>query len=229
MTRRPRPIFGLWSAWPQVTATRTTSFPSATVYRCTPKSTPRSWTPVGGGRTRSGGSARAGVACAKDFNPGAGSAFAWLSEIARSVAQGRRHPPQDPRRRLPQRSRLLPASKGPTRSIFGLSCPRPLRPRDRPLGRPAAAPAGLLERGRRAGRVHHRRRDFRTPAVIAERVPAPLPMFSVWVLGGLLALCGALTYAELAALFPRSGGVYVYIREGFGRLPAFLFGGPSWC
>ena len=65
---------------------------------------------------------------------------------------------------------------------------------------------------------------FRTPAIIAARVPAPLPMFGVWVLGGLLALCGALTYAELAALFPRSGGVYVYIREGFGRLPAFLFG-----
>lgn len=65
---------------------------------------------------------------------------------------------------------------------------------------------------------------FRTPAVIAERVPAPLPMFGVWALGGLLALCGALTYAELAALFPRSGGVYVYVREGFGRLPAFLFG-----
>src|SRR5436309_4491754 len=65
---------------------------------------------------------------------------------------------------------------------------------------------------------------FRTPAVIAERVPASLPMFGVWVLGGLLALCGALTYAELAALYPRSGGVYVYVREGFGRLPAFLFG-----
>src|SRR5438552_5681571 len=65
---------------------------------------------------------------------------------------------------------------------------------------------------------------FRTPAVIAERVPASLPMFGVWVLGGLLALCGALTYAELAALFPRAGVVYVYVREGFGRLPAFLFG-----
>src|SRR5258706_7480606 len=65
---------------------------------------------------------------------------------------------------------------------------------------------------------------FRTPAIIAERVPAALPMFGVWIVGGLLALCGALTYAELAALFPRSGGVYVYIREGFGRLPAFLFG-----
>src|SRR5467141_434469 len=65
---------------------------------------------------------------------------------------------------------------------------------------------------------------FRTPAIIAARVPQPLPMLGVWVLGGALALCGALTYAELAALFPRSGGVFVYIREGFGRLPAFLFG-----
>src|SRR5437016_6987844 len=65
---------------------------------------------------------------------------------------------------------------------------------------------------------------FRTPARIAAYVPAPVPMFGVWVLGGLLALCGALTYAELAALYPRSGGVYVYVREGFGRLPAFLFG-----
>ncbi|HEX4573855.1 MAG TPA: amino acid permease [Gemmatimonadales bacterium] len=65
---------------------------------------------------------------------------------------------------------------------------------------------------------------FRTPAIIAARVPSPWPMLGVWVLGGLLALCGALTYAELAAMFPRSGGVFVYIREGFGRLPAFLFG-----
>ncbi len=65
---------------------------------------------------------------------------------------------------------------------------------------------------------------FRTPAIIAERVPSPLPMFGVWALGGVLALCGALTYAELAALYPRSGGVFVYVREGFGRLPAFLFG-----
>src|SRR2546430_17185150 len=65
---------------------------------------------------------------------------------------------------------------------------------------------------------------FRTPAVIAGRVPEPVLMLLVWVFGGLLALCGALTYAELAAMYPRSGGVYVYVREGFGRLPAFLFG-----
>jgi len=65
---------------------------------------------------------------------------------------------------------------------------------------------------------------FRTPAVIASRVPEPVLMLVVWVLGGVLAVCGALTYAELAAMFPRSGGVYVYVREGFGRMPAFLFG-----
>jgi basic amino acid/polyamine antiporter, APA family len=65
---------------------------------------------------------------------------------------------------------------------------------------------------------------FRTPALIAGRVPLPLPMLGVWVLGGVLVLCGALTYAELAAMYPRSGGMLVFIREGFGRLPAFLLG-----
>lgn len=65
---------------------------------------------------------------------------------------------------------------------------------------------------------------FRTPASIANRVPQPVPMLGVWVAGGVLALCGALTYAELAGMYPRSGGVFVYLRESFGRLPAFLFG-----
>ena len=44
------------------------------------------------------------------------------------------------------------------------------------------------------------------------------------MLGGVVALCGALTYAELSAMMPRTGGIYVYLREAFGRLPAFLFG-----
>jgi amino acid transporter len=47
---------------------------------------------------------------------------------------------------------------------------------------------------------------------------------SVWVAGGLFALCGALTLAELSGEFPATGGMYVFIREGWGRLPAFLFG-----
>lgn len=65
---------------------------------------------------------------------------------------------------------------------------------------------------------------FRTPAVVAERVGATELFVAGWVLGGALALAGALTYAELAAIFPRTGGIYVYIREAFGRGPAFLFG-----
>jgi len=49
-------------------------------------------------------------------------------------------------------------------------------------------------------------------------------MLSVWVVGGLFALCGALTLAEVASALPRTGGVFAFIREGWGRLPAFLFG-----
>jgi len=65
---------------------------------------------------------------------------------------------------------------------------------------------------------------FRTPAAIAQRVD-DVPLFLLaWVLGGLVVLCGALTVAELAAAFPRSGGIYVYIKEAWGPLPAFLFG-----
>jgi len=48
----------------------------------------------------------------------------------------------------------------------------------------------------------------------------------VWVAGGMMSLLGALTYAELAAANPEAGGLYCYIRDGFGRLPAFLYG---WC
>lgn len=46
----------------------------------------------------------------------------------------------------------------------------------------------------------------------------------VWIAGGILSLLGALTYGELAAMRPASGGLYVYICEGFGSLPAFLYG-----
>jgi APA family basic amino acid/polyamine antiporter len=65
---------------------------------------------------------------------------------------------------------------------------------------------------------------FRTPAVVAERVTDPVLFAGVWIFGAVIALAGALTYAELSAMIPRSGGIYVYLREAFGRLPAFLFG-----
>jgi basic amino acid/polyamine antiporter, APA family len=65
---------------------------------------------------------------------------------------------------------------------------------------------------------------FRSPAGIADKLPGPLPLLAIWLTGGLFALCGALTLAEVAGVFPRTGGVYVFIRESWGRLPAFLFG-----
>ena len=61
-------------------------------------------------------------------------------------------------------------------------------------------------------------------SAIAERLPGPLPLRSIWIVGGLFALCGALTLAEVAGAIPETGGVYVYLREGWGRLAAFLFG-----
>jgi amino acid transporter len=65
---------------------------------------------------------------------------------------------------------------------------------------------------------------FRTPASIADQLSSPWLILALWGAGGVLALCGALTYAELATMFPQSGGVYVFIREGFGRCAAFVFG-----
>jgi len=65
---------------------------------------------------------------------------------------------------------------------------------------------------------------FRVPATVAGLLPDPGSVILCWVLGGVMALCGALTYAELAASLPRSGGMFAYILEGFGPVPAFLFG-----
>ncbi|HEX5437700.1 MAG TPA: amino acid permease [Gemmatimonadaceae bacterium] len=65
---------------------------------------------------------------------------------------------------------------------------------------------------------------FRSPAGIAQRLPGSLPMLVAWVIGGLFALCGALTLAEVAGALPYTGGLFVFIRDGWGRLPAFLFG-----
>ena len=64
---------------------------------------------------------------------------------------------------------------------------------------------------------------FFTPQSVAERAGAPWAFLSLWVFGGLIAICAAFTFAELAASFPRSGGWFVFLREAFGPLPAFLF------
>ena len=68
---------------------------------------------------------------------------------------------------------------------------------------------------------------FIVPAAIARAVEAPSLMLGVWVVGGLLTLFGALTLSELAATYPTSGGIYVYLKEAYGPLMAFLFGWSS--
>jgi APA family basic amino acid/polyamine antiporter len=68
---------------------------------------------------------------------------------------------------------------------------------------------------------------FFVPPIVAGLVPNPWAMLGVWLLGGLLALAGAMAYAELATLRPRAGSEYVYLREAFGPLAAFLTGWTS--
>ncbi len=65
---------------------------------------------------------------------------------------------------------------------------------------------------------------FRVPATVAATLRSPGPAMLCWALGGIVALAGALSVAELAAAMPRSGGIFAYLLEGYGPLPAFLFG-----
>ena len=65
---------------------------------------------------------------------------------------------------------------------------------------------------------------FRTPPIIAQHLSSPALILALWTAGGLLSLAGALTYAELATMYPRSGGVYVFLHQGLGPAVAFVFG-----
>ena len=66
---------------------------------------------------------------------------------------------------------------------------------------------------------------FLVPGLVLQSVGNSLWLaLAVWLVGGVLSLLGALTYGELSATKPEAGGLYVYIRDCFGRFPAFLFG-----
>jgi basic amino acid/polyamine antiporter, APA family len=65
---------------------------------------------------------------------------------------------------------------------------------------------------------------FLTPAGMAKSLGSPFWLLVVWLVMGLMALCGALCYGELAARFPQAGGGYVYLREAYGPPVAFLYG-----
>ncbi len=65
---------------------------------------------------------------------------------------------------------------------------------------------------------------FRTPPDIAKHLGSPALILGAWVVGGLLSLFGAFSYAELATMYPRSGGIYVFLRQAYGESMAFTFG-----
>jgi amino acid transporter len=65
-----------------------------------------------------------------------------------------------------------------------------------------------------------------TPGGIARTTQNTTAVFFVWTPGGILTFCGALSYWELGAAYPRAGGMYAFLREAYGRTTAFLFG---WC
>ena len=65
---------------------------------------------------------------------------------------------------------------------------------------------------------------FLVPGSIARNLPSAGMILAVWTLTGALSLCGALAFAELGAMMPATGGQYVYLREAYGPLWAFLYG-----
>lgn len=65
---------------------------------------------------------------------------------------------------------------------------------------------------------------FVAPGQIVRALPNPTLILLVWMLGGLMSLLGALTFAELGGMYSKSGGVYVYLKEAYGRIAGFLYG-----
>src|SRR5713226_5901533 len=65
---------------------------------------------------------------------------------------------------------------------------------------------------------------FLTAKDIAGPLPQPMLFLLVWVIGGMVSLFGCVAFAELGSMFPESGGQYIYLREAYGDLVAFLYG-----
>ena len=69
---------------------------------------------------------------------------------------------------------------------------------------------------------------LRTPGEVAAQLPTPKLFLGVWILGGVYALLGAISVAELGAMIPRSGGWYVFVHRAMGNYPGFVVGWSDW-
>src|SRR5262245_65986432 len=65
---------------------------------------------------------------------------------------------------------------------------------------------------------------FIAAGIVFRGMPQPVVLMGLWVVGGLLAIAGVLTYAELGTMFPEAGGAYNYLKAAYGPLFGFLFG-----
>src|SRR4029450_8230090 len=137
---------------------------------------------------------------------------AQLRQLGRARAQ--RHSPSDPDEVAPHHTVAHPTAARQT------SSPTPgVSTLERRLG-PIDAAAIIVSNVIGGGILF-------TPPLVAASVPNPWLFLATWVAGGALAFSGAMAYAELAALRPRAGGEYVYLRAAYGRLAAFLTGWTS--
>src|SRR6266550_544736 len=69
---------------------------------------------------------------------------------------------------------------------------------------------------------------LRTPGEVAKQLPTPTLFIGIWIVGGVYALLGAISVAELGAMIPRSGGWYVFIHRAMGNYPGFVVGWSDW-
>src|SRR6266852_5109133 len=69
---------------------------------------------------------------------------------------------------------------------------------------------------------------LRTPGEVAKQLPTPTLFIGIWILGGVYALLGTISVAELGAMIPRSGGWYVFIHRAMGNYPGFVVGWSDW-
>src|SRR5437588_12339762 len=69
---------------------------------------------------------------------------------------------------------------------------------------------------------------LRTPGEVAKQLPTPTLFIGIWIIGGLYALLGAISIAELGAMIPRSGGFYVFAHRALGNYAGFVVGWSDW-
>jgi len=119
----------------------------------------------------------------------------------------------------PAMSRARPLSSPASKNRMAIELPGKHDPDEKLVRAIGLGSATMLVMGNVLGSA-----IFLTTGIMAERMPSTTLLLAAWVVGGLLALTGGLTCAELGAMYPHSGGWYVFLREAYGPIWGFMFG-----